>query len=126
MFRLAQIQIRDMGDVAHAEKVMERLGVANHFEAMVDVEAGDYWPKPHRPIYDKLVARHGVDPRRAAMIDDIAVNLRPAADMGMRTVWVRTEKSVKRAASTDLSHIHHQTDALATWPAEWVAQRRAS
>jgi putative hydrolase of the HAD superfamily len=106
MFRLAQIQIRDMGDVANAEKVMERLGMAHHFEAMFDREAGYYWPKPHR--------------------HDIAVNLRPAADMGMRTVWVHTEKSVKRAASTDLSHIHHQTDDLATWLAKWVAQRRAS
>jgi putative hydrolase of the HAD superfamily len=114
------------GDVAHAEKVMGRLGVAHHFEAIFDVEAGDYWPKPHRPIYDKLVAKHGVDPRRAAMIDDIAVNLRPAADMGMRTVWVRTEESVKRAAEVDLGHIHHQTDDLATWLADWVARRRAA
>jgi putative hydrolase of the HAD superfamily len=43
------------GDVPHAEKVMERLGVAHHFEAIFDVAAGDYWPKPHRQIYDKLV-----------------------------------------------------------------------
>src|SRR5262249_9263398 len=112
------------GDVAHAEKVMAQLGVAHHFEAIFDIEAGDYWPKPHQPIYDKLVARHGVDPQRAAMIDDIAVNLRPAAGMGMRPVWVRTEESVKRAAGIDLSHIHHQTDDLATWLANWVAQRR--
>jgi putative hydrolase of the HAD superfamily len=111
------------GDVAHAERVMERLGVAHHFEAIFDIEAGDYWPKPHTAIYDKLVLRHGVDPLRACMADDIAVNLRPAADLGMRTVWIRTEESVKRAAGIDLDHIHHETEDLAAWLADWVAER---
>ena len=110
------------GDVPHAERVMERLGVAHHFEAIFDIAAGDYWPKPHQAIYDKLVLKHGVDPKRAAMADDIAVNLKPAGAMGMRTVWIRTEESVKRAG-VDLDHIHHQTDDLASWLADWVAQR---
>ena len=35
--------------------------------------------------------------------------------MGMRTVWIRTDESVKRAADLNLDHIHHQTDDLATW-----------
>ena len=112
------------GDVRHAERVMERLGVARHFEAIFDIEAGDYWPKPHQAIYDKLVVKHGVDPARAAMADDIVANLKPACAMGMRTVWIRTEESVKRAAGLDLDHIHHQTDDLAIWLADWVAQRR--
>jgi putative hydrolase of the HAD superfamily len=112
------------GDVPHAERVVERLGVARHFEAIFDIEAGDYWPKPHQAIYDKLVVKHGVDPARAAMADDIVANLKPASAMGMRTVWIRTEESVKRAAGLDLDHIHHQTDDLAIWLADWVAQRR--
>lgn len=111
------------GDVAHAEKVMERLGVARHFEAIFDIAAGDWWPKPHRQIYETLVKLHNVDPARAAFADDISVNLKPAADMGMRTVWVRTHESVARAADSDLSHIDHQTDDLATWLTDWVATR---
>jgi putative hydrolase of the HAD superfamily len=70
------------------------------------------------------VLKHGVDPTRACMADDIAVNLKPAGDMGMRTVWIRTDESVKRAAELDLSHIHHETDDLATWLADWVAERK--
>ena len=111
------------GDVAHAEKVMERLGVAHHFEAIFDIVAGDYWPKPHKQIYEKLVTRHGVDPQRACMADDIAVNLKPACDMGMRTVWIRTDESVKRAEGLNLDHIHHQTDDLASWLADWISER---
>lgn len=114
------------GDVPHAERVMERLGVAHHFEAIFDIVAGDYWPKPHAKIYDELVRKHAIDPTRACFADDIAINLKPAADLGMRTVWIRTEESVKRAADLDLGHIHHQTDDLATWLADWVAQRRAA
>ena len=90
------------GDVPHAEKVMERLGVAHHFEAIFDIVAGDYWPKPHKQIYEQLVKKHNVDARKAAMVDDIAINLRPAHDLGMRTVWVRTEESVKRAEGVPL------------------------
>lgn len=111
------------GDVPHAERVMEKLGIAHHFEAIFDIVAGDYWPKPHRQIYDELVRRHNVDPTRAAFADDIAVNLKPSYDMGMRTIWIRTDESVSRAAGIDLGHIHHQTDDLATWLADWVAER---
>ena len=111
------------GDVPHAERVMERLGVRHHFEAIFDIAAGDYWPKPHKQIYEKLIVRHGVDPERACMADDIVANLKPACDMGMRTLWIRTEESVKRAAGLDLGHIHHQADDLATWLVAWVAQR---
>jgi putative hydrolase of the HAD superfamily len=111
------------GDVPHAERVLERLGVAHHFEAIFDIVAGEYWPKPHKQIYEKLVLKHGVDPARACMADDIVVNLKPACDMGMRTVWIRTDESVQRAEGLDLGHIHHQTDDLATWLAEWLAER---
>ena len=102
---------------------MERLGVAHHFEAIFDIAAGDYWPKPHKQIYEKLVRQHNVDPRKAAMIDDIVINLKPAHELGMRTVWVRTEESVKRAEGVPLDHIHHQTDDLATWLADWLTER---
>ena len=30
---------------------------------------------------------------------------------------------MKRAADLNLDHIHHQTDDLATWLADWVAER---
>ena len=97
-----------------------------HRDKGFDIVAGDYWPKPHRQIYDELVRRHNVDPTRAAFADDIAINLKPAADMGMRTIWIRTDESVPRAAGLDLDHVHHQTDDLATWLAEWVAERNTT
>ena len=108
------------GTVRHAERVLERLGVPHHFEAIYDIVAANYVPKPERTVYDDLVRRHGVDPARAAMLDDIAINLLPAHALGMRTVWIRTEESRRRAEGTDLAHIHHQADDLLEWLHEWL------
>jgi len=53
------------GDVPHAERVMERLGVAHHFEAIFDIAAGEYWPKPHPDLRRAgEEARHRSDARR--------------------------------------------------------------
>jgi putative hydrolase of the HAD superfamily len=108
------------GTVRHAERVLERLGVAHHFEAIYDIVAADYVPKPEMAIYRDVVGRYGVEPTRAAMLDDIAANLRPAAELGMRTVWIRTPESVQRVAGQALDHIHHQADDLVDWLHEWL------
>ena len=76
------------GSLAHAERVLARLGVGHHFEAIFDIAAADFVPKPEPAAYQRLIARHGVEPDRAVMFDDIAINLRPAAELGMTTVWV--------------------------------------
>ncbi len=72
---------------------MERLGVSHHSRRSSTSPRGEYWPKPHPQIYDALVKKHGIDPTRAAFADDISVNLKPAADIGMRTVWIRTDEA---------------------------------
>src|SRR3569833_1253876 len=84
----------------------------NHF-AQIDVRIGRYicdWLKVDaeeaRRIQKQYWREHDTDPARAAFADDILVNLKPAHDMGMRTVWIRTDESVKRAAGTTLDHIH--------------------
>ena len=74
----------------HAEMVLDRLGVAEAFEGIYDIAAADYVPKPAIESYRVLCDQHGIDPSRAAMIDDIARNLEPAAALGMTTVWMRT------------------------------------
>lgn len=108
------------GTVRHAERVLERLGVGRHFEAVYDIVAADYVPKPEPKVYRHLLERHGVDPAGAAMLDDIAINLKPASDLGMSTVWIRTPESRDRAAGLDLGYIEHQTDDLLHWLQSWL------
>jgi putative hydrolase of the HAD superfamily len=108
------------GTVRHAESVLERLGITHHFEAIYDIVAAAYVPKPEMSIYRDVVARHGVVPAHAYMCDDMAANLKPAAELGMRTVWIRTPESLQRVAGQPLDHIHHQTDDLLDWLHEWL------
>ncbi len=107
-------------DTAHAEKVMQRLGVERHFEAVFDIHESDYVPKPQPGPYAKLVARFGIAPERAVMIEDLAVNLAPAAAMGMTTVWVRTDSEWADDGAAD-THVHHVVDDLAGWLAALTA-----
>ena len=103
-------------DVAHAERVMARLGVSDHFDAIFDIVEAEYVPKPEPEIYDTLVKRFAITPRDAVMVEDIARNLEPAAKLGMRTVWVRpvTDCDVcKEAPEGD--HVDFETDDLVAW-----------
>ena len=100
----------------HARNVLGALGVAHHFEALFDVGDCDWLPKPDATGYRNIVARHGVDPARAAMIDDIPANLRPAWALGMATVWVR-EPADPRWTREPPTHDHtdYVTGELVTW-----------
>lgn len=101
-------------DVPHTERILDRLGVAGHFEAVYDIEAAGYVPKPTPEIYDVLIQRHDVDPKRATMVEDIARNLEPAARLGMSTVWVRTNTRWG-ADGQDAPYVHHATGDLVGW-----------
>jgi len=104
------------GDRRHAARVLDRLGVAHHIEAVVDSAATDHVPKPHAYAYDVLVARHAVDPARAVLVDDMPRNLEPAAARGMTTVWVEHDSAWARLDHTgDEPFIHHRTRDLAAW-----------
>ncbi len=98
----------------HAARVTDRLGIRHHFEDVFDIVDSDYLPKPTMDPYEKMLARHGIDPLTAIMFEDMVRNLAPAAALGMTTVWVSdAPDSPAQAADTD--HVHHHTDDLTTW-----------
>ncbi|MCW8835267.1 MAG: pyrimidine 5'-nucleotidase [Rhodospirillales bacterium] len=98
----------------HAARVMDRLGVTRHFDVVFDIADAGYLPKPETQGYEILIGRLGADPSRTVMVEDIARNLKPAADMGMTTVWVRTD-SIWGKEGSDAPHVHHVTDDLSAW-----------
>ena len=102
------------GSTDHAQRVMARLGVGHHFEAVFDIVESDYVPKPEPTVYARLVERYRINPTTTVMVDDIARNLAPAAALGMTTVWVRTG-SQWGSDQSDGKHIHHVVDDLAHW-----------
>jgi putative hydrolase of the HAD superfamily len=102
------------GRFAHA--VLRRLGVDDLFAAIVDARAMDFVPKPKPGAYAALLAKTGIEPRRAAMFDDSPRNLVPARAMGMKTVWFNNGLGLShfRVDSPEL-HIDHETDDLASF-----------
>ena len=90
------------------------LGLAQHFCGIHDIERCDYLPKPDPSGYHALLARHGIDAARAAMIEDMAKNLKPAAELGMTTVWLRGGPHMADGDAA-AEHVHHVADDLAAF-----------
>ncbi|WP_417449862.1 pyrimidine 5'-nucleotidase [Kordiimonas sp.] len=101
-------------DLTYAEKVLDRLGVADQFEDIFDIHAANLEPKPKREVYDRFVHRYGIDPNRSVMFEDMVRNLKPAHALGMATVWVNTGSEWGEAGHDD-SFVHAETDTLTNW-----------
>jgi putative hydrolase of the HAD superfamily len=75
-------------DAPYAQRVLERLGLTHAFDAMHDIHALDYVPKPQAPAYRHMCDAHAINPKRAMFVEDMARNLTPAKAIGMTTVWI--------------------------------------
>ena len=106
------------GSTDHAEKVLQRLGIGAHFEAVFDIIAPELEPKPAPQTYQKFLGLHGVDPQTSAMFEDLARNLVVPHQLGMTTVLVVPDgtKEVVREdwelEGRDAAHVDHVTDDL--------------
>jgi putative hydrolase of the HAD superfamily len=76
------------GSREHALRTAEQLGVDKMFEDIFDIVAANLVPKPEAAAYETFFARHAVDPRRAAMFEDLARNLIVPHQRGMVTTLV--------------------------------------
>ena len=76
------------GDAPYARRVLDRIGVAGHFNDLHDIHASSYRPKPDPHGYELLCERFAIDPARALLVDDMVQNLAPAKALGMTTIWV--------------------------------------
>ena len=75
-------------DEPYARRVLEALGIGEHFAELHDIRAAELRPKPDRHGYQLMLDRFNIDPSRAAMVEDMAQNLKPAKQLGLTTVWV--------------------------------------
>jgi len=100
------------GSVPHAENLLKHLGVSHCFHDIFDIVASEFAPKPAIAPFRVFVSRYGVAPATALMVEDIARNLAPAAQLGMTTAWVRTDVDWAAIAS-EADYIHHVVEDLA-------------
>ncbi len=111
------------GTTRHAENVLNRLGVAHHFNGIFDIADADYRPKPEPSVYRQLIERHGIEPHRAVFFEDMARNLAPAAALGMTTVWIRTDAPWS-SMDADPQTIHYAGEDLLSVLNKIVAARQ--
>jgi putative hydrolase of the HAD superfamily len=106
------------GSTDHADKVLQRLGIDSHFEAVFDIIAAELEPKPAAQTYHKFLGDHDVDPAKAAMFEDLARNLVIPHQLGMTTVLVvpdGTREVVREDWELEgrgASYVDHVTDDL--------------
>jgi putative hydrolase of the HAD superfamily len=113
----------------HAEDVIRRLEIEQHFDDVFDIMAAELEPKPQPLVYERFLARHQVDPARATIFEDLARNLEVPHALGMTTVLVVPEgaRVVLREdwelAGRDAPHVDYVTDDLSGFLRQIVGAR---
>jgi putative hydrolase of the HAD superfamily len=113
------------GSRRHAENVARKIGILDHFEDVFDIAASDFVPKPDRRAYERFLDKHGVEPGRSAMFEDIAKNLVVPHELGMTTTLI-IPKTVDpfreefEQQAVEAPHIDHITNDLAGFLATQV------
>ena len=99
------------GSRKHALNVTRRIGIDQYFNDIFDIVDSEFIPKPAIEPYNKLVKKHKIDPNLCVFIEDIARNLKPAYEMGMKTVWIENEEPWASKFS-DSNFVNYKTNDL--------------
>ena len=91
----------------YAARVLENLAIADLFEDVFHIEAANFIPKPKPETFAAIVARHAITPATPCFFEDLARNLKPAAEIGMTTVLIGPDALENRDA-----FVHHRTQSL--------------
>ena len=100
------------GSKAHAANVTKRIGIEKLFDGVFDIVESDFIPKPSIEPYKKIIEKYKIEPQYSIFIEDIARNLKPAHELGMKTVWIKNNEPWA-AKFSDADFINYKTDNLA-------------
>ena len=102
------------GSRAHALNVTKRIGIDKLFDGIFDIRDCEFIPKPSKEPYKKLVENYKIEPQYCIFFEDIARNLKPAFEMGMKTVWIKNSEPWASKFS-DAEFVNYKTDKLANF-----------
>ena len=74
------------GTKKHAENVLKKLNLENIFQSIFGIKEANYLPKPNLETYNLFLKTYNIDPKTSIMFEDMARNLIPAKELGMKTV----------------------------------------
>ncbi|MBT6150884.1 MAG: pyrimidine 5'-nucleotidase [Chloroflexi bacterium] len=93
-------------DYPHSERVLNQLGIKQHFEGIIDVWTTKFLPKPDPFAFNKALEIAGhLNSSDCLFVDDIPKNIEGAKTLGFKTVLV---SNIKTEVSPDfqISQIH--------------------
>ena len=99
------------GSRKHAINVTKQIGIDQLFDDIFDIVDAEFIPKPSLEPYKKLVKKHKIDPKLCVLVEDIARNLKPAYEMGMKTVWIENDEPWASKFS-DNEFVNYRTNNL--------------
>jgi len=111
------------GSKAHAENVTKKIGINKLFDGVFDIVEANFIPKPAIEAYKKLIQKYKIEPQYCIFIEDIARNLKPAHELGMKTVWIKNNEPWAAEFSEE-NFINYRTENLTEFLKEINELRR--
>jgi putative hydrolase of the HAD superfamily len=90
------------GGGGHGQRALAALGLDHVFDAVFDLDAADYAPKPQHEAYARLIEAHAIEAHAAMLVEDTMKNLEPAHNLGFTTALVGPVHPEPRPA-----YVHH-------------------
>jgi len=109
----------------HAVNVMDRLGVARHFNDIFDIVAADYVPKPAHETYLAFLDKSAIAADKTMMFEDLSRNLEAPHKLGMTTVLITADNHPDAdimSPQNDGPHVHFTTDNLGEFLTSIIGQ----
>ena len=99
------------GSKAHASNVTSRIGIEQLFDGVFDIVDSDFYPKPSLEPYKKIIENYKIVPEYCIFFEDIARNLKPAYELGMKTVWIENNEPWAAKFSNE-EFVNYKTGSL--------------
>ena len=99
------------GSRAHASNVTSKIGIEQLFDGVFDIVDSDFYPKPSVKPYKKIIENYKIKPEYCIFFEDIARNLKPAYELGMKTVWIENSEPWASKYS-DAEFVNYRTGSL--------------
>jgi len=111
------------GSKAHATNVTKKIGIDKLFDGVFDIVESNFIPKPSIEAYKMLIEKYKIEPQYCILVEDIARNLKPAYELGMKTVWIKNEEPWAAEFSNE-SFINYRTENLTNFLKEFNELRK--
>jgi putative hydrolase of the HAD superfamily len=99
------------GSRKHAKNVVNNLQLDESLFSIFDIVDSDFVPKPERSPYERLIKKYNIVPEQSIFFEDIARNLKPAHELGMKTGWVINDDNWAKEGH-DEDHVHFKIKEL--------------